>query len=740
MLYIILEIFVALIILAIIIDTVTWLGKIILGIIITAGIIFLCIKFWKIAIVIIAAIVAIYFVYKIVSKGKAIFEKHMESMRVRRETIKRKKNEAQIARSRKKDERKRVYENYKWLRETNKNYTLDAIDSILYRTVENIEKNDLNDKEHKFGKYNIPYGRVNAFLGYFRESTEENEIYYYSCWPSKVEDEVREYGILIARSGIYISVQKQKENGYLVNDYHIPFAGLMSVDALDRKLICKILDRSTMLDEKIEVNIPDNIQNATAIRTLCNIVIDTQISHFMLRVATSYFENETENTVFKEKQSKMQEGVPYSRVRRSTNEFKNYMNGRQGGGYAAEYANNIIDRLKGKKVINAGQILDANGRQKKNGADRIVNGVEVQTKYYKTGAQSVEAAFENGVPKYIRSDGSGKMMQIEVPKDQYQEALERMQQKINKGELKVGAKESAKDYVRKGNVTYRQAQNIACAGNIDSLKIDALGGIQSTIPGATISMIVVFIQEVWMTDDIEMAAWEAIKSGIKVGAKGTGTYIVIMQLKRAQIPQFDKAANYIAKSKLANTSIGKTLKINKVSSTQLISLSVISIVEWGPDVYRTIRGQISLQQLMKNSTIKAIDMGGYALGSLIPGIPDEVGGLVVGTVAHFIVKRRVDQIVEDDAVKMYRILKEEYLETVGLFEFNKDEMEFITKNTICNKKLEKILRNMYASGEPQTYARYAIMDEIIIQVLSKREKMTAKNFYDGISDVIKEVG
>lgn len=52
-------------------------------------------------------------------------------------------------------------------------------------------------------------------------------------------------------------------------------------------------------------------------------------------------------------------------------------NASQGHGYAAEKANDLIDRIKGENAKVIG------GDLSKNGADRIVNGVKIQTKYCK---------------------------------------------------------------------------------------------------------------------------------------------------------------------------------------------------------------------------------------------------------------------------------------------------------------------------------------------------------------------
>ena len=62
----------------------------------------------------------------------------------------------------------------------------------------------------------------------------------------------------------------------------------------------------------------------------------------------------------------------------------------QGHGFAAEQANNLHDILTGKDAKIVG------GDNAKDGPDRMVNGVNIQTKYCHDAASSVQAAFENG--------------------------------------------------------------------------------------------------------------------------------------------------------------------------------------------------------------------------------------------------------------------------------------------------------------------------------------------------------
>ncbi len=89
--------------------------------------------------------------------------------------------------------------------------------------------------------------------------------------------------------------------------------------------------------------------------------------------------------------------------------------GTRGHGFAAEDANHLDDVLSGK---NAKIVGDDNV---KNGADRLVNGQEIQTKYCKSGSKCISECFENSEFRYF--DKFGEPMQIEVPKDKYDDAI-----------------------------------------------------------------------------------------------------------------------------------------------------------------------------------------------------------------------------------------------------------------------------------------------------------------------------
>jgi len=182
----------------------------------------------------------------------------------------------------------------------------------------------------------------------------------------------------------------------------------------------------------------------------------------------------------------------------------------RGHGFAAERANTLYDRYTGHDAHILG---DDNA---KNGADRLVDGVEIQSKYCKTGGKCISECFENGQFRYMGSDG--KPMQIEVPSDKYESAIQAMQERIRRGEVPgVSDPNEAQQIVRKGHFTYEQAKNIAKAGTVESLTYDAANGMIIASSAFGVTAVLTFATSVWNGDTPEIALKNAAYSGLKVG-------------------------------------------------------------------------------------------------------------------------------------------------------------------------------------------------------------------------------
>lgn len=224
---------------------------------------------------------------------------------------------------------------------------------------------------------------------------------------------------------------------------------------------------------------------------------------------------------------------------------------KQGHGFAAEDANAMWDRLHGKAVDKVG-INNA-----KNGADRIVNGVEIQSKYCMNASNSVDAAFENGQYRYPG-------MKLEVPKDQYEEAIRIMRSRISEGKVPgVSDPNMAEQIVVKGHYTYEETVRIAKAGNIDSIKFD----IQTQAVACAFACGLSFAVSYCTAKSNGMNHAEALKFAAKQAAKSGGstliTGVAAQQLLRTQVGRnfaaiATKAVKPIVQSAM-KTEVGKNM-------------------------------------------------------------------------------------------------------------------------------------------------------------------------------------
>ena len=674
-----------------------------------------------------------------------------------------------------KKENKAIYDHYtewrKWTQKEVPEISEVEIEEKLISASVNFAENDKN--KNKFTIDEMPYGRATAFISYFGKNLDDEEPVYFSPKMSPDENELREYGTLVTTKSVYIS-EKDRD------DIEIPIEGLWDISDDESNFV---FDYGLLSGEPKVISLNKNSSSLSLVILTGKLkeMNDISLAMALEKVSTELgeaFESYEKNAVdsaqkdFDTKQrvsdiSKAAEigGLGAGLAQNAhiyNDEVKNLMNGARGGGYAAEYGNNAIDRLTGNKVENLAQDLE-NGHQKLHGADRNVNGVNIQTKYYKSASESIGAVFEHKQALYLNDDGT--MMQIEVPRDQYNQAVQEMQKRIKTGQVPGETNpENAKNYVRKGHFTYAQANNIALAGSIEGIAVDISQGIVCSLPGAGITFALSFASAVWHGQDIKQAAKQSMLSGLKVMGKSAAIYTITMQLSRDKImnifapkimvgepgkqvvksfgyvknPIFtgaEKVAGKISSSGLAKSKLGKAVKLDKVNGRQVIGGTVTAVVVYGPDILRACSGKISGKQLIKNSTVNTAGLVGAALGTAIP-IP-VVGSMIGGAVGSFIAKKIMDNFIEDDAVVMFKIMREEFLDIVMLYSFNKEEFDEIVSATIGNSEMSKVLQAMYQSGTPKDYADVLINAEVQ-SVLSKREKITQNKIEQGMQLLLED--
>ncbi len=404
----------------------------------------------------------------------------------------------------------------------------------------------------------------------------------------------------------------------------------------------------------------------------------------------------------------------------------------QGHGFAAERANHIYDKLHGKDSIILG---DDNA---KNGADRMVDGSLIQSKYCQTASKTVSEAFENGRYRYLTPDG--QPMQLEVPADQYDAAVEAMEKRIAKGEVpNVTDPQKANEIVRKGHFTYDQAQRLAKSNTVESLVYDAVNGTIVAVNAFGITATITFAVSCWNGDDIKESLENAVCAGMQVGGASFITNIAVSQLTRmgmnkALVPATDalvktmgsKSASTIANALRGNANIYGQAAMNNVAKLircNAISSVVMTVVLSAKDIANAFRGRISGAQLFKNIATTsggiAGGTGGMALGTVIAGpIGGFVGAMIGGTVGAAGTNALVGGFVEDDAIRLTKIIEkafcccaEERLLTAEETKLALTELS----NTITGEKLME----MNASNSPNDYA-IALVESAIEKIIGFR--------------------
>jgi hypothetical protein len=354
--------------------------------------------------------------------------------------------------------------------------------------------------------------------------------------------------------------------------------------------------------------------------------------------------------------NKQKQKINYASTASSAHSTDNYMQftqyrNKQAHGWAAEDANAMSDRLAGRKVDQVGK------NNAGDGPDRIVNGIQIQTKYCKTANDTVNAAFLNGKYRY-------NGMKLEVPKDQYDEAVNLMADKIRNGHVSgVTNPTAAKDMVIKGDATYKESINIAKAGNIDSIKFD----VKTQSITCTLTCGISFLLTYAKCIQEGMNQQEALKQAAKQAAKNGGTALAVgvttQQLLRTSIGRTAAASatkasrsviNSACKTQIGMDMIEKTATalagkrvageaakqiLVKGMRTNAVVGGVMLIAQTIPDAYKVCKGKMSTGRFCEHTVSNVAGIGGgyggatagAAMGTFIcPGIGTVLGGFIGG--------------------------------------------------------------------------------------------------------------
>lgn len=402
----------------------------------------------------------------------------------------------------------------------------------------------------------------------------------------------------------------------------------------------------------------------------------------------------------------------------------------RGHGVLAEKANNAIDVALLRKAAHVGT------DNAKHGADRIVDGASIQSKYCATARECIKNCFDGKVFRYLNRDGSP--MQIEVPSDLHAAAVKAMESRILSGQVpRVTDPADAAKIVRKGHLSYEQARNLARAGTIESLTYDVGTGAVASGFAFGLSAAVSFAQGVWNGDDVRTAAANAGWTGLEVGGTTFVATMLAKQLARTGIDGLmipasqavtkqmgSQLASQVAKGISGRTLSGAaaTSHVARLLRGNVATAAVTTLVLSSVDVYRLCDGSISGSQAFKNVTNIAVGVvggtggwiagatAGAAAGSVVPVVGTAAGALIgsvigafgLGTLASWGSGAALDALIDDDAKEMASILEKSMGVCALAYLLSEAEMkEFV--GVLTGSDLPKLLRAVYRSDDRKAF-------------------------------------
>ena len=314
-------------------------------------------------------------------------------------------------------------------------------------------------------------------------------------------------------------------------------------------------------------------------------------------------------------------------------QWRKYRNPKSSHGYAAEDANALYDRLHGRKVVKTGE------SNAPDGPDRIVDGVRIQTKFCKDAASTIHTSFNKHTGMY-RYNGQV----LEVPKDQYEEAVKLMAQKISEGKVEgVTDPAQASKMVKASPYTYKQSVRITKAGNLDSIKFDVMNQAGASLKSGAISTVTSFVDAKMRGESTVTALKSSAKQGACTAGKTMVTGVATQQILRtgagrtvsaAAQKGIGKAIDATMKTQAGRKVIEKTASaiggkavsgaaakqvLSRAGSTNVVTAAVPFVVSAVPDTVRLCTRKISGKEYAIRTASNGAGLAG-GTGGAVGGI------------------------------------------------------------------------------------------------------------------------
>ena len=463
---------------------------------------------------------------------------------------------------------------------------------------------------------------------------------------------------------------------------------------------------------------------------------------------------------------------------------------KSGHGEYAEKAGTMLDNLSGERAQHVGADNARDGPDK----NVVIDGKQrpVQCKYHSSSYKSVGDCFrvnENTGKKEFRYFTLDKKpMMIEVPRDQYDKAIEAMKERISNGEVPgVTDPSKAYDIIKRGKLTYKQALNLAKAGTFESITYDLATGIINCSFVFGITVLVTFGFAYASGRDFKKAIKAAAYAGFQTFGLSLVSQILSTQIARTGITKsLIPTTDYLV-SKLGYRVIHKIINalralmgkapiwgaaaaksLSKALRSNAITASIAFVVCSVPDTYRISQRRMSAGQYLSNMASLLASITGAVLASIgtgmvvgkaaaaagtavAPGVGTAIGfagGFSGGILFGYGTTKISRAIREDDSVVLLRIFNSVVMNTCFNYLLDEKEIDEFLKSLSENKenakKLKKTIKSLYGSKSQYSDLEH-LCESVVSPIIDKRERITVAMEPDeesvemAIADIVEEV-
>lgn len=295
----------------------------------------------------------------------------------------------------------------------------------------------------------------------------------------------------------------------------------------------------------------------------------------------------------------------------------------------------------------------------------------LKSKYNTTGDRCVDACLSYGELKYL--DKEGLPINIEVPYDKYEEAINDFTERVKEG--LVTNRIDPSNVLKMGGFTYNQVKNIANLNKIKGLRFFDIDGSIELEHVLGISGSIEYALAIWNGDSKEKALEKAIIRAIKIhGLK----FVKSLKLDEKYEVVYDKVS-----------------KLGSLSGEQLYTMKYCQIQD---EIYSNI---VDMKINLKKGADVAMGCIGSLIGFILVQVFTNFGNVLNNIFVYIGITIAIMALFYILAIKLVKLISYNYIKNSNSFiiDMFNDELEYCSLNNLLTEDENNTIVQNITKGE-----------------------------------------